>query len=386
MGRLQRLVDIVILSFLLKSVNGQAIFDEETEREERFLNLATRVMDTKLRQLAQVVEGQLTQKLDAIEKMTMAKMDRMTETFTKDGKEEERELAKNLSMYMEKHQSLFQVMRTQTAAKAEENDNLMRITGDIMATVKNIETRVVTLDGLGGTVRNLARDYGNDRSNRERTVILLRSLNESLSNTQREQTLLKQELVSVKNLTLGANSLSSKEEMDELVQALDLMFKQMQKLADPNPNMHIDFNMGITDYLNDSRAILEEQLTTMVSTLNTVFNQTNQAVSLSTNKMANELKEMKKEMANLLNMERLITNTTLLFENKLTMNEEILRDIRNLTLSVSEQLPSRNETLQLITKTSEEMIRQLMDAKRSSLTNVTAGKTRFYLRSNFPCY
>ena len=386
MGRLQRLVDIVILTFLLKLVNGQALFDEETEREERFLNLATRVMDTKLRQLAQVVEGQHTQKLDAIEKMAMAKMDRVTETLTRDRKEGERELAKNLSMYMEKHQSLFQVMRAQTAAKAEENDNLMRNTGDIMATVKNIETRVVTLDGLGGTVRNLARDYGNDRSNRERTVILLRSLNESLSNTQREQTLLKQELVSVKNLTLGANSLSSKEEMDELVQALDLMFKQMQKLADPNPNMHIDFNMGITDYLNDSRAILEEQLTTMVSTLNTVFNQTNQAVSLSTNKMANELKEMKKEMANLLNMERLITNTTLLFENKLTMNEEILRDIRNLTLSVSEQLPSRNETLQLITKTSEEMIRQLMDAKRSSLTNVTAGKTRFYLRSNFPCY
>ena len=386
MGRLQRLVDIVILTFLLKLVNGQAIFDEETEREERFLNLATRVMDTKLRQLAQVVEGQLTQKLDAIEKMAMAKMDRVTETLTRDRKEGERELAKNLSMYMEKHQSLFQVMRAQTAAKAEENDNLMRITGDIMATVKNIETRVVTLDGLGGTVRNLARDYGNDRSNRERTVILLRSLNESLSNTQREQTLLKQELVSVKNLTLGANSLSSKEEMDELVQALDLMFKQMQKLADPNQNMHIDFNMGINDFLNDSRAILEEKLTTIVSTLNTVFNQTNQAVSLSTNKMANELKDMKKEMANLLNMERLITNTTLLFENKLTMNEEILRDIRNLTLSVSEQLPSRNETLQLITKTSEEMIRQLMDAKRSSLTNVTAGKTRFYLRSNFPCY
>ena len=126
--------------------------------------------------------------------------------------------------------------------------------------------------------------------------------------------------VSIKNLTLGAESLSNKKEIDELVRALDLMFKQMQKLADPNPNMHIDFNMGITDYLNDSRAILEEQLTTMVSTLNTVFNQTNQAVSLSTNKMANELKEMKKEMANLLNMERLITNTTLLFENKLTMN------------------------------------------------------------------
>ena len=68
MGRLRRLVKFVVLTFLLKSVNGQAIFDEETEKEERFLNVATRVMDTKLQQLVQVVEGQLTQKLDAIEK------------------------------------------------------------------------------------------------------------------------------------------------------------------------------------------------------------------------------------------------------------------------------------------------------------------------------
>ena len=46
MGRLRRLVEFVILTFLLKSVNGQAIFDEQTEIEERFLNVATRVMDT----------------------------------------------------------------------------------------------------------------------------------------------------------------------------------------------------------------------------------------------------------------------------------------------------------------------------------------------------
>ena len=115
-----------------------------------------------------------------------------------------------------------------------------------------------------------------------------------MSNIQTEQILLKQELVSVKNLTLGADSSSNKDEMDELVKAFDLMFKQMQKLADPNQNMHIDFSMGITDYLNDSRAILEEQLTNMVSTLNTVFNQMNQVVSLSTNKMANELKDNEK--------------------------------------------------------------------------------------------
>ena len=176
MGRLRRLVDIVILTFLLKLVNGQAIFDEETEREERFLNLATRVMDTKLQQLAQVVEGQLTQKLDAIENIAMVKMDRVTETLTKNRKEEE-ELVRNLSMSMEKQQSLFQVMRAQTAAKTKENGHHMEITGDIMATVKNIETRVINLEGLGGTLRNLTTDYNNDRSNRGRAVILLRSLN-----------------------------------------------------------------------------------------------------------------------------------------------------------------------------------------------------------------
>ena len=82
MGQSKRLVDIVILSFLLKSVNGQAIFDRETTREEKFFNLATRVMDTKLGQLTQIMEEQLTQKLNAIEKMAMAKMDNMTENLT----------------------------------------------------------------------------------------------------------------------------------------------------------------------------------------------------------------------------------------------------------------------------------------------------------------
>ena len=82
MGKSKILVDIVILSFLLKSVNGQAIFDRETTREEKFFNLATRVMDTKLGQLTQMMEEQLTQKLDAIEKMAMAKMDNMTENLT----------------------------------------------------------------------------------------------------------------------------------------------------------------------------------------------------------------------------------------------------------------------------------------------------------------
>ena len=370
MGRLQRLVDIVILSFLLKSVNGQAIFDEETEREERFLNLATRVMNTKLRQLAEVIEGQLTQKLDAIEKMAIEKMDRVTETLTKDRKEEERQLAKNLSNYLEKQQSLVQVMRAQTAAKAEENGNIMEITGDIMATVKNIETKVVNLEGLGGTVRKLTTDYRDDKFNRERAVNLLRSLNESLSNIQTEQTLLKLDLVSVKNLTLGFDSLSNKEDVDKMVQALDLMFKQIQKLADPNQNMLNNINIGIVDHLNDSRAILEEQLTTMVSTLNTVFNQTDRAVSLSTNRMAMELNDMKKQLANLLNMEQSMTNTTLLFGNKLIIHEEILRDIRNLTLSMSEQLLSRNETLQLMTLTSEEMIPQFMD-------DISTSKKRF---------
>ncbi|XP_078336948.1 uncharacterized protein LOC111132439 [Crassostrea virginica] len=368
MGRLQRLVDIVILSFLLKSVNGQAIFDEETEREERFLNLATRVMNTKLRQLAEVIEGQLTQKLDAIEKMAIEKMDRVTETLTKDRKEEERQLAKNLSNYLEKQQSLVQVMRAQTAAKAEENDNITEITGDIMATVKNIETKVVNLEGLGGTVRKLTTDYRDDKFNRERAVNLLRSLNESLSNIQTEQTLLKLDLVSVKNLTLGFDSLSNKEDVDKMVQALDLMFKQIQKLADPNQNMLNNINIGIVDHLNDSRAILEERLTTMVSTLNTVFNQTDRAVSLSTNRMAMELNDMKKQLANLLNMEQSMTNTTLLFGNKLIIHEEILRDIRNLTLSMSEQLFSRNETLQLMTLTSDKMIRQFIDAISTDVT------------------
>ena len=366
MGRLQRLVDIVILSFLLKSVNGQAIFDEETEREERFLNLATRVMNTKLQQLAEVIEGQLTQKLDAIEKMAIEKMDRVTETLTKDRKEGERQLAKNLSNYLEKQQSLVQVMRAQTAAKAEENGNIMEITGDIMATVKNIETKVVNLEGLGGTVRKLTTDYRDDKFNRERAVNLLRSLNESLSNIQTEQTLLKLDLVSVKNLTLGFDSLSNKEDVDKMVQALDLMFKQIQKLADPNQNMLNNINIGIVDHLNDSR----EQLTTMMSTLNTVFNQTDRAVSLSTNRMAMELNDMKKQLANLLNMEQSMTNTTLLFGNKLIIHEEILRDIRNLTLSMSEQLLSRNETLQLMTLTSDEMIRQFINA-------ISTGKKRF---------
>lgn len=71
MGQSKRLVDIVILSFLLKSVNGQPFFDRETTREDRFFNLATQIM-----------EEQLTQKLDAIEKMAMAKMDNMTENLT----------------------------------------------------------------------------------------------------------------------------------------------------------------------------------------------------------------------------------------------------------------------------------------------------------------
>lgn len=82
MGQSKRLVDIVILSFLLKSVNGQTLFDRETTREDRFFNLATRVMDTKLGQLTQIMEEQLTQKLNAIEKMAMAKMDNMTENLT----------------------------------------------------------------------------------------------------------------------------------------------------------------------------------------------------------------------------------------------------------------------------------------------------------------
>ena len=346
MGRLRQLVEFVILTFLLKSVNGQAIFDEQTEIEERFLNVATRVMDTKLQQLVQVVEGQLTQKLDAIEKMAIEKMDRVTETLTKDRKEEERELAKNFSMCMEKQQSLVQVMRAQTAAKAEGNGNLMNITGKIMAAVEGMETRLINLEGLGGTVRKLTRDYRDDKFNRERAVNLLRSLNESLSNIQTEQTLLKLDLVSVKNLTLGFDSLSNKEDVDKMVQALDLMFKQIQKLADPNQNMLNNINIGIVDHLNDSRAILKEQLTTMVSTLNTVFNQTytDQAVSLSTNKMSIEINGMKKQLANLLNMVQSITNTTVLFRNKLIIHEEILRDIMNLTLFMSEQLPSRNET------------------------------------------
>ena len=370
MGRLRRLVEFVILIFLLKSVNGQALFDEQTEIEERFLNVATRVMDTKLQQLVQVVEGQLTQKLDAIEKMAIEEMDRVTETLTKDRKEEERELAKNFSMCMEKQQSLVQVMRAQTAAKAEGNGNLMNITGKIMAAVEGMEIRLINLEGLGGTVRNLTRDYSNDRSNRERVVILLRSLNESLSNIQTEQTLLNQELVSVKNLTLGVVSLFNTEEMDELVQAFDLMFKQKQKLADPNQNMLNNINIDIFDNLNDSRAILEERLTNLVSTLNTVFNQTDRAVSLSTNKMTMELNDMKKQFASVLNMEQLIRNTTLLFGNKLIIHEEILRDIRNLTLSMSEQLFSRNETLQLMTLTSEEMIPQFMD-------DISTSKKRF---------
>ena len=82
MGQSKRLVDIVILSFLLKSVNGQTLFDIETTWEDRFFNLATRVMDTKLGQLTQIMEEQLTQKLNAIEKMAMAKMDNMTENLT----------------------------------------------------------------------------------------------------------------------------------------------------------------------------------------------------------------------------------------------------------------------------------------------------------------
>ena len=82
MGQSKRLVDIVILSFLLKLVNGQAIFDQETAREERLFNLATRLMDTKLGQLTQIMEKQLIQKLDAIEKMAMSKMDMMTENLT----------------------------------------------------------------------------------------------------------------------------------------------------------------------------------------------------------------------------------------------------------------------------------------------------------------
>ena len=75
----------------------------------------------------------------------------------------------------------------------------------------------------------------------------------------------------------------------------------------------------LTQKLNAIEKMAMAKMDNMTENL-TIFNQTIQAVSLRTNDMSKELNDMKKQIANLLKIEQLLTNTALLYGSKLSLS------------------------------------------------------------------